>query len=149
MSIQADEYYILELPSGNAKICLFERGQTISLGKFGSFQVDQLLGKPLSVPYLINGDVVQPNPTNALFDDYELQVNDALNNKNISVDGSQELSLNDIEHLKEESIAGNLSGKALIERLAGSNASFKEKTDYSKAKYLKRKEEKYVVLTWD
>jgi len=63
-------------------------------------------------------------------------------NRNLlDISGNQKLSKDEIEELKNE-----LDGKAIIEKLIENSDTFQQKTEYSKAKYLKKKKEKYLPI---
>lgn len=45
--------------------------RSVDLGRFGKFKVDDILGKPLGIPYQIyDRDRVRMAPPEAIFDDY-------------------------------------------------------------------------------
>ena len=46
----------LRLPSGMMKLVTLEKGSTISIGKFGSFEADHIIGKPFGPTYEIKPD---------------------------------------------------------------------------------------------
>lgn len=56
--IVAGQHVMLTLPSGNHKIVELKGGISVSLGKFGAFQVDDILGYPLGTTFEIYYDNV-------------------------------------------------------------------------------------------
>ncbi|XP_066907262.1 tRNA (adenine(58)-N(1))-methyltransferase non-catalytic subunit TRM6 [Halyomorpha halys] len=61
-------------------------------------------------------------------------------NRNITDDGSsQSLTSNDINEMRES----GLSAQVILEKIIENSKTFKEKTEYSQEKYLKKKEKKY------
>lgn len=58
-SIVQDQHVILTLPSGNSKIVELKPDSSVSLGKFGAFQVNDILGWPLGTTFEIYYDNVE------------------------------------------------------------------------------------------
>ncbi|KAJ1789499.1 tRNA (adenine(58)-N(1))-methyltransferase non-catalytic subunit trm6, partial [Coemansia sp. RSA 2399] len=54
------------------------------------------------------------------------------------------LSFEEIEGLKTKSLAGDVSAQQIIASLTENNESFAKKTDFSKSKYIKRKQQKFM-----
>ena len=48
-----NQHVILKLPSGNWKIVELKPNASISLGKFGAFNVDDIIGYPLGTTFEI------------------------------------------------------------------------------------------------
>ena len=54
--VPSNQPTLLRLPSGMLKMVTLERGNTVSIGKFGSFPADQIIGKPFGPTYEIKED---------------------------------------------------------------------------------------------
>uniref|UniRef100_A0A023F7X7 tRNA (adenine(58)-N(1))-methyltransferase non-catalytic subunit TRM6 n=1 Tax=Triatoma infestans TaxID=30076 RepID=A0A023F7X7_TRIIF len=68
------------------------------------------------------------------------EISSGMDNRNISDDGkSQLLTAEDIIGLRES----GLSAQNIVDKLIQNSTTFKEKTEYSQEKYLKKKEKKY------
>ncbi|KAI8049548.1 Gcd10p family-domain-containing protein [Syncephalis plumigaleata] len=142
LCIQELVYTFIRMPSGNTKMVRLQRGHTVSLGKFGSFQADDIIGKPFGLSYEVVGKR-QLRVIHRLDEDDAAYDSDA-NNKDIVQDGSsQQLSYTEIEKLKRDGLDGKLDAETLIQKVAENNQSFDKKTEYSKAKYMKRKRQKF------
>lgn len=66
----------------------------------------------------------------------------AANNENISSTGAQKLTFIEIESLKNS----GKSGREIIQKQVEEHSAFELKTEYSKDKYLKRKEAKFHLF---
>ncbi|KAG0261549.1 tRNA (adenine(58)-N(1))-methyltransferase non-catalytic subunit trm6 [Actinomortierella ambigua] len=144
-TIQADQFVLIRMPSDNVKCIGLKAGSTVSLGKFGQFRANDIIGRAWGNTYEIYDRdnklrIYHPEA----FD--EIQETDA-NNREILDDGSsQKLSLEEIHALKAEGLKGSLSSEEIIQKLKESNASFDKKTAYSQAKYVKKKEKKFQKI---
>ncbi|ANB13779.1 Gcd10p [Sugiyamaella lignohabitans] len=143
--IKPGQYVMIRLPSENFRVLQLHPGQTVNLGKFGSFKVDDILNHPYGYTYEIGAD----NKLSIVNHNYELDNQDEPvselapheNNRELVDDSSvQGLSMAEIEELKK----GGLSGKQIIEKVKTSHSSFDKKTAFSKEKYLKRKQQKFL-----
>ncbi|CAD6960870.1 unnamed protein product [Tilletia controversa] len=138
---------VLRLPSTKHKPVALIPGKTVSLGKFGAFRADDLIGMPFGQTYEIVGGNPQKNKAGDLRmvankTLAELEETDATN-ENINDDGeSQKLTYVDIKELK----AAGLEGRELIERTLQSNKNFEARTVYSQDKFISRKEAKHMKL---
>lgn len=56
MFVPARQQTLLRLPSGIMKQVTLEPGKMISLGKFGTFQADEIIGRPFGLTYEIQAD---------------------------------------------------------------------------------------------
>ncbi|KAK0544492.1 tRNA (adenine(58)-N(1))-methyltransferase non-catalytic subunit trm6 [Tilletia horrida] len=138
---------ILRLPSTKHKALNLVPGKTVSLGKFGAFQADDLIGMPFGHTYEIvggNGLKNKPGELRMVANRTlaELEETDATN-ENINDDGeSQKLTYVDIRDLK----AAGLGGRELVQRTTQSNKNFEQRTVYSQDKFISRKEAKHMKL---
>ncbi|PVV05146.1 hypothetical protein BB560_000342 [Smittium megazygosporum] len=130
--IKENDFFLARLPSGKTKIIRAEKNSTISLGKFGSFNSDKLIGKPFGYWY----EILKSGELESFFySNYETLVETDANNQEIlNTNDSQKLSHEEIEEMKTE----------IIEKLSQNNASFDKKTVYSQSKYLRKKETKFM-----
>ncbi|CAR25508.1 hypothetical protein ZYGR_0A00720 [Zygosaccharomyces rouxii] len=162
--ITADQHVILKLPSGNWKIVELKPHTSVSLGKFGAFQVDDIIGYPLGTQFEIYYEnQSQPNdddPKNKnrtpvgkvrIMDEdvggstegSELSnVNSSANNMNLINIGNeiQAMTSEQIEELKRQSI----SGEEIVAKMIESHSAFHKKTLQSQEKYLNRKKRKFA-----
>lgn len=157
---------ILKMPSGRTKAAEIMPGKQVSLGKFGSFKADDLIGMPYGFTYEIQSDTAAKEgaskqngkATNGAGGSLKLVINRTLGdieteasetvettatNEHINDDGSaQKLTYVDIQALKEKGI----SGREIIEQQLAGSESFANRTVYSQAKYVARKEQKHLKL---
>ncbi|GAC74192.1 tRNA(1-methyladenosine) methyltransferase, subunit GCD10 [Moesziomyces antarcticus T-34] len=173
--IESNSTVILKMPSGRTKAAEIVPGKQVSLGKFGSFRADDLIGMPYGFTYEIHADpsaaavaegAAQSNgqkkgkaganaaPTGSLklvvnrtLGDLETEASEAVEtkatNEHINDDGSaQKLTYVDIQELKKQ----GLSGREIIEQQLAGSESFANRTVYSQAKYVARKEQKHLKL---
>ena len=138
--IAANSSVILKLPSGRLKQVEIVPGRSVSLGKFGSFKSDDVIGMPYGFTYEIgDGSRLQLVMDRTLS---ELEETDATN-ENIHDDGSaQKLTYVDIQALKQAGV----TGRELIQRQLAGSESYDQRTVYSQAKYVARKEQKHLRL---
>ncbi|GAA5929626.1 tRNA 1-methyladenosine methyltransferase subunit GCD10 [Sporobolomyces koalae] len=132
---------LLKLPSGTIKpIKLSEKGSngSISLGRYGTFKAQELVGKVYGQTYeILDGGKL--HAVNTTLNEIE---ETAANNEHISSTGAQNLTFVDIKALKES----GATGREIIQKQIAEHTAFELKTEYSKEKYLKKKEAKYIPL---
>ncbi|WFD43589.1 tRNA (adenine(58)-N(1))-methyltransferase non-catalytic subunit trm6 [Malassezia psittaci] len=138
MFVPANQPVLLRLPSGMTKQVVLESGKLVSIGKFGSFHADEVVGKPFGPTYEIKSDghleIMQQDVAEAL-------VETEATNENIFDDGeSQTLSYEDIKALKD----AGASGREIIQKQLEGNKSYELRTAYSQDKIMKRKESKHL-----
>lgn len=105
-----------------------------------NFYLDKMIGKGFGTAYEVQGSqLVQIDPRK-----YELEVvecggKEDRDNRDLCDDSdSQKMSRDEIMKLKTE----GMDGSEIVEKLVDSSATFKEKTVYSQAKYIKKKKKK-------
>ncbi|KAJ1569913.1 tRNA (adenine(58)-N(1))-methyltransferase non-catalytic subunit trm6, partial [Nowakowskiella sp. JEL0078] len=115
------------------------------LGKFGQFDVNELIGKIYEVPYEIyDGKKLRRALLNSVLETMEIENSEGNNNSKIFDDkSSQKLSHEDIEALKQGSLKGEVSSQSIIKTIVTNSTTFDLKTEFAKAKYIKRKEQKF------
>ncbi|KAJ2721720.1 tRNA (adenine(58)-N(1))-methyltransferase non-catalytic subunit trm6 [Coemansia sp. Benny D115] len=140
--IKEGDHVIIRMPSDNSKTVCIKANTTISLGKFGSFKANELIGTTFGHTYEITkGGSIQPHKQSG-FDDADIT---EANNKEINDNpNSQKLSFEEIERLKQKSLSGDVSAQEIISTLTANNESFAKKTEFSKSKYIKRKQRKFM-----
>lgn len=121
--------------------CFFHHS-TISLGKFGSFKANDIIGHAWGNSYEIYD---RDNKTRVYHPDDMNEIDEtANNNREIIDDGaSQKLTSEQIKALKNEGLKGELTGEEIVNKLKESHATFDKKTAYSQAKYLQKKGKKF------
>ncbi|KAG0667857.1 tRNA (adenine(58)-N(1))-methyltransferase non-catalytic subunit trm6 [Maudiozyma exigua] len=166
--IALDQFVIITLPSEKCKIVELKGNTSVSLGKFGAFHVNDIVGYPLGTKFeiyydsetveTIGGDEpVKPNKKNKITkvnigkvrivekdtkrDDGLDNVGNSHNNKELINLGSdiQKMTSDDIEALKKQSTSAN----EIISKIIESHGTFDKKTLFSQEKYLKRKKQKF------
>ncbi|CAG8616388.1 10982_t:CDS:10, partial [Racocetra persica] len=139
LHIMDNQYVFIVLPSGNIKVLKLQKDTTVSLGKFGTFHTNDIIGKPFGHSYEIYDRDKIKIIRNVAFYEVDLDESDANNQQTIDDPSKQKLSYQDIEQLKKD----GLEGQDIIKKVIESHSSFDKKTEYSKAKYIKRKESKF------
>jgi tRNA (adenine58-N1)-methyltransferase non-catalytic subunit len=137
--IYIDDNVLLMMPSGNSKLIKIKNDK-ISLGKFGNFHMNDLVGCYFERSYEITRDGIKPATTLQL----DVTLNES-NNQFITDDhnAGQKLTREEIEGMKKDSLAGNANHQDIIQKLVDNNSTFEQKTNFSKQKYIARKEKKF------
>ncbi|GAA6028044.1 hypothetical protein JCM8097_001845 [Rhodosporidiobolus ruineniae] len=122
--IKHGDNVLLKLPSGILRPIKVQQNGNISLGKYGSFKAKELVGRPYGHTYEVgeNGKLSVVKVTLNEIEETEA------NNEFITSSGSQALTFDIIQKQIEE------------------HKTYELKTEYSKEKYMKRKEAKYLQL---
>ncbi|KAA1468108.1 Gcd10p-domain-containing protein [Dentipellis sp. KUC8613] len=134
--VQVGDNAMLRLPTGDVKSVKLEKNAVVSLGKFGSFQSEKLVGRPYGLTYEITGKSLKPLPPRTMEDIEDTEATNELINDGQFV---QPLTAEEIEALKQSGVHATDIIKKQIEM----HANYSLKTEYSKEKYKKRKEAKY------
>jgi len=110
-----------------------------------NFFLDAMIGREYGRTYevqaskLVNIDPFKYEDEDVTYEgDQETRDNRSINDDS----RSQKMSRDEIMKLKSEGVGGD----EIVERIADSSATFKEKTVYSKAKYLKKKKKKHLTF---
>ncbi|KAI8099696.1 adenine(58)-N(1)-methyltransferase non-catalytic subunit TRM6 [Halteromyces radiatus] len=143
--VTKNQYVLICLPSGNVKMMNLKEDTTVSLGKFGSFNSNNLIDQPFGVSYEIydNKGNIRPIKNYAL----EAVEETKANNQNIrDTKAVQALTHEEVEKLKKEGESGILQPEQIIQRIMESHSEFDKKTEYSKFKYIERKKKKFMKL---
>ena len=140
--IQEGDDILLKLPSGNIKLAQIKGKETITLGKFGSFNSDAISGKPLDLPY----QILSPNSVSPFIPSSSqlVDIDTVVDNRNVmDSTTAQNLSQHDIKKLKQRAAEGKIDSNLVVKSVTDGNANFTQKTEFSKEKYVKRKESKF------
>lgn len=143
MSIEANSWVLLKLSSLDHKIVQLVPGSVIQLQRQGSFLADELINRHFGYTY-----EVMPDKTLKLVDLQAVTVDadgggvteQTMQGDQIDYLGTNTLSMAEIEDLKKQ----GLKGEDIIAKITESHQDFEKKTEFSKAKYLKRKKQKYL-----
>lgn len=158
--IPARQPVLLRLPSGKLKSVELHPGKVVSLGKFGSFRAEDIIGLPYGLTYEIvsqRDENAQDPPGRKAKDaaasvgELKVVINRSLEeleatsatNEMINDDcESQTLTYLDIRALKE----AGLQGREIVQREVESNSTFQQRTSWSQQKFVMRKESKHLQL---
>ncbi|KAL1957123.1 hypothetical protein VTO42DRAFT_6381 [Malbranchea cinnamomea] len=163
-TVQPRTYIALQLPSGTTKIVQIIPNTTISLGKYGSFPANQIIGRPyfltfeiLDQPDARDGHVLRVVSAAELHaeeliaegatpgegdDEGGAGEENLRTNRNIVDDTStQKMTMDEIEALKQGTTG---AGREIIAKLLASHSALDQKTAFSRAKYTLRKRKKYL-----
>ncbi|KAL5340663.1 Gcd10p family-domain-containing protein [Aspergillus crustosus] len=161
-AIRPNQVVILRLPSETTKIQKVIPSTLINCGKFGSFPANQIIGRPFYLTYEIletPGDSQSTRlrivPAAELHaesliaegeGDDEVEVDEQglplrTNRETVDDASTQKLTMAEIEALKEESTG---AGKDIIAKILESHTTIDQKTAFSLAKYMLRKQKKYM-----
>ncbi|KAF9930180.1 tRNA (adenine(58)-N(1))-methyltransferase non-catalytic subunit trm6 [Modicella reniformis] len=141
-TINAGEHVFIKMPSDNVKCIILKRNTTVSLGKFGTFNANDIIGRAWGNTY----EIYDTDSKTRVYQLDEInKIEETENNNREIVDdpSSQKLSLEEIKALKSEGLKGELTGEEIVNKIKESNASFDKKTAYSQAKYLQKKGKKF------
>ncbi|KAI9142547.1 adenine(58)-N(1)-methyltransferase non-catalytic subunit TRM6 [Paraphysoderma sedebokerense] len=141
--IQEGKFVIIIMPSGNKKIVQVKADSVIELGKFGKFSANLIIGKPFGPTYeIINHNEIKRIELKSELE--EVEETEANNQAIYDIMTNQKLTHDEIEELKEKSLKGEVRGDDIIKRIIDNHDQFSKKTEYSKAKYKKRKEQRFL-----
>lgn len=149
-----NQHVILKLPSGNWKIVELKPNASVSLGKFGAFNVDDIIGYPLGTTFEIyyeeeaetenrDKNKIPVGKVRVMTESESVHnVTSSANNMNLVNIGNQVqgLTMEQIEELKKQSV----SGEQIIAKMIEAHGSFDKKTVHSQQKYLNRKKQKFA-----
>lgn len=109
------------------------------------FSLDNAIGSPLGSIFEVKGGKLSRIDAKDDVDELLVAKHDSEDDKNnqfLQNDGtSQKLSRDEIMNLKAQGV----SGKDIVEHLVENSATFKDRTQFSQAKYKKKKMKKYVI----
>ncbi len=139
--IRAMSKIFIKLPSQQLKLVTLKPDTTVSLGKFGSFRSNHLIGTASGQPYeILEHGEIRPVRLSMLED--TLGSEDQRSNQKIEdVQTNQILNTDDIELLKKDK---SLTGSDIVARVIGAHQRFEQKSAFAQQKYTRRKEEKFT-----
>ncbi|KAI4762597.1 putative eukaryotic translation initiation factor 3, gamma subunit [Aureobasidium sp. EXF-3400] len=170
--VHAGEYVLLRLPSDTLKLVHIVPNSLVSIGKFGSFPCNLLIGRPYYLTYEItdkqsesdvsrlrvvpaselNAEVLaedglpSENPSEKADESFDIVADDGsvlLKNNRLTVDDASRQVLS-MDEIEELKKAGTGSGRDIIEKILKSHTHLSEKTSFALAKYTLRKHKKYL-----
>ncbi|TIA86445.1 hypothetical protein E3P99_03674 [Wallemia hederae] len=137
-----NDYVHVRLPSQQERIVKLSKNGTANFGKFGKVPFSELVGKPYGPSYEIvsrdGGSRLQTmsHKTIEEIEDYE-STNQFIEDDSTAITLLGEA---EIEALKK----GGVEGRQIIDQQIAAHGQFDKKTAYSKDKYLKKKEAKFL-----
>ncbi|KIY50409.1 Gcd10p-domain-containing protein [Fistulina hepatica ATCC 64428] len=135
-TVQAESIVLLRLPNDEVRAVKVEAESTVSIGRFGSFLADELIGQPYGLTYEISNKRLIVIPAKSF---QEVDDTDATNELISDGQAAQPLTYEEIQALKES----GAHASDIIKRQIEQHANYALKTEFSKEKYKKRKEAKY------
>ncbi|KAF8634897.1 hypothetical protein AX15_000645 [Amanita polypyramis BW_CC] len=135
-TIEPGDSVLIRLPNAEVRSVKINKSSAISLGRFGSFYSNELIGQHYGVTYEITDKKLGIVPPLVI---QEIEDTDATNEYINDGEFVQPLTLEEIKNLKEAGVHASDIIKKQIEM----HANYSLKTEYSKEKYRKRKEAKY------
>ncbi|KAJ3036030.1 cytosolic factor, phosphatidylinositol/phosphatidylcholine transfer protein [Rhizophlyctis rosea] len=143
--IQDGNWAILQMASERSKVIQLKTNTTVNMGKFGTFQVNDVIGKPFDIPMEVyDRGRARPVTNFTNIEAFDIETDETNNNRDIVDDRtSQQLSYTDIEELKKKSLKGDVDSETVIKKIVENSKTFEMKTEFSKAKYIKKKEKKF------
>ncbi|KAJ6483909.1 Gcd10p family-domain-containing protein [Mycena vulgaris] len=138
-TIQSGNTILLRLPNGDTKAVKTDKDSTVSLGRLGVFNANELINQPFGRTYDIVDKKLKLVPPRTLA---EVEDTDATNELINDGEFVQPLTLEEIQALKQSGAHASEIIKMQIEQ----HANYSLKTEYSKEKYKKRKEAKYSKI---
>ncbi|KAG6817920.1 hypothetical protein H0H87_012388 [Tephrocybe sp. NHM501043] len=135
-TIQSGNLVLLRIPNGDVKGVKIEKDSTVTIGRLGSFYANELIDQPYGLTFEIVDKKLKIVPPRTL---QEVEDTDATNELINDGEFVQPLTIDEIQKLKVSGVHVSDMIKMQIE----AHANYSLKTEYSKEKYKKRKEEKY------
>ncbi|EOQ99196.1 hypothetical protein E3P92_02727 [Wallemia ichthyophaga] len=140
--VRENDYVHIRLPSQQERIVRLTKNGTANFGKFGKVPFSELIGKP----YGLSFEIVDKDGSSTLrkmspraieeIEDYE-STNQFIEDDSTAITLLGEA---EIEALKN----GGVEGRHIIDQQIAAHGQFDQKTAYSKDKYLKKKEAKFL-----
>ncbi|KAG4304251.1 hypothetical protein PORY_002432 [Pneumocystis oryctolagi] len=135
--IQPNSCIFLRLPSKLLKFVIVKPNTTISLGKFGTFSTNDIIGHPYGYTYEIYDQKLKIMKSNEI---HEIEDEIANNRETIDDSFNQQLTYEEIMLLKQNKY---LNTSDIINKIASSHKTYDQKTAYAKDKYMRKKIQKY------
>ncbi|KAG5647727.1 hypothetical protein DXG03_008450 [Asterophora parasitica] len=135
-TVQSGDLVLLRIPNGDIKGVKVEKDTTVTIGRLGSFYANELIDQPYGLTYEMVDKRLKVVPPRTI---QEVEDTDATNELINDGEFVQPLTIDEIQKLKVSGVHVSDIIKKQIEQ----HANYSLKTEYSKEKYKKRKEEKY------
>lgn len=144
MSIKLGDHVLLTLPSGMHKIIEVRDAGSINLGKFGQFEVTEIINHPYGQSFEIGPDsslkCIKKMDEGMSLDEFSSSNDNRELRANSNV---QKMTNGEIEEMKLKK-GGHEVTKEIIDTMIKNHDSFDKKTSYSQEKYLTRKQKKFA-----
>ncbi|XP_066920374.1 tRNA (adenine(58)-N(1))-methyltransferase non-catalytic subunit TRM6-like [Clytia hemisphaerica] len=135
----------------NLKYVYLEDGKKEKMEKF-MFPCKDLIGKPYGTAFKVIGrdlEVIDPTVVEEHRTEYEkLAELEKSEKKEVTQDNRDIVDSAETQKLDKKTIMGfrneGMEGEKIVEKLIENSATFKDRTEFSQAKYLKKKEKKYL-----
>ncbi|XP_023228861.1 tRNA (adenine(58)-N(1))-methyltransferase non-catalytic subunit TRM6-like [Centruroides sculpturatus] len=132
--------YVIVKKENYSRLIQIAKRKPVYVGK-QKLYLDGVIGHPYNSTFEIRGGDLIKSEQKSKSEFLTLEDNELRDNRNLIDDQtSQKLTKDEIETFKAE----GLSGEKIIENLIENSSTFKEKTHYAQAKYLKKKQQKYL-----
>ncbi|KAJ3397084.1 tRNA (adenine(58)-N(1))-methyltransferase non-catalytic subunit trm6 [Lobulomyces angularis] len=146
--IKLNDWVILELPSNNRKLYQAKENINVNIGKFGQFNSSEIIGKYYECYYeIVDGRELKRLEQSfiaGLLAERLDETEDLNTNRNIYDDSNnQTLKYDEIEKMKVESLKGTMNSEIMVKNIIENSSTFEQKTDFAKAKYIKKKSKKF------
>lgn len=138
--IKEGDSVIFEMASETCKICIVKADSVLMFGKFGKCEGKALIGLPYDTTYEIDRGRISVADRDAILEEFGLEgQGDSLANNQTTIDDtkSQKLTHQEIEQMKKDG-----SSQEIIKAIVENSSTFEQKTEFAKAKYIKRKAKK-------
>ncbi|KAI0033977.1 Gcd10p-domain-containing protein [Vararia minispora EC-137] len=135
--IHEGDFVMFRLLNGEVRSQQVNRSGAITLGRLGSFNADELIGQLYGLTHEIVGKSLKVIPPRNMEDVEDTEATNELINDGMAV---QPLTAMEIETLKQSGV----HAAEIIKKQIEAHANYELKTEYSKDKYKKRKEAKFL-----
>ncbi|KAF5312145.1 hypothetical protein D9619_002600 [Psilocybe cf. subviscida] len=135
--IQSGDLVLIRLPKGDVRSIKIQQNTTVNIPKFASFFANEIIGQPYGLSYEIDNKKLSYMAPRTLDELADTDATNELINDGMDV---QPLKVDEIQALKRS----GASASDIIKKQIEQHANYELKTEYSKEKYKKRKEAKYM-----
>ncbi|XP_004343480.1 hypothetical protein CAOG_07606 [Capsaspora owczarzaki ATCC 30864] len=132
--------YVIMTKGDSIKIHLVQRGNLVHFGKL-SFKLDSAIGQPCDSYYEVTRDgLTRVNRVSDVLAETEESSVAKSNQFLVDKGSNQKLTADDVQSMKR----ANVTGQTLISKLVENSSSFEHKTEFSQAKYIKKKQQRHL-----
>lgn len=149
MDTITEEHGVMLKKGKNLKYIFFKKGKLIYMENF-NFYCDAMIGKPFGSAFKVAGKQLQmidpilvEEHASEYINDIDGQAEDSRDNRNINDDNEKSQSLSKEEIMSYR--AAGTSGEEIIEKIIENSSTFNDRTEFSKEKYKKKKNKKYLA----